>query len=331
MTESQFGQLEEVELRSIWSDEAKDFTPWLAEHLSFLSDAIGIRLELVGREQPVGDFSADVVADGDLGKVVIENQLERTDHSHLGQLLTYAAGHDARVLIWVTPEVRDEHRAAIDWLNRFTLGDVEVYAVEVRAVQIGDSLPAPEFRAVAFPNDWSRRSRMRSGDGREDSVQTGQYREFFQPVVDALREKGLTDQLQAYRYYAQRFPTAARIERAEYMVSLTTPTSGHCANVYLYLGSSDRDLNQGIFGALQEQRSDIERELDASLIWQLYQGYRSSILLSRPASMSDPPERRRDVQDWMIEMVPRLKDAFEPRLLEIAETLEAEEADRVAD
>lgn len=323
------GELEEVDVRQIWSDEARDFTPWLAEHLSRLGDAIGIRLELVGREQPVGDFSADVVADGDLGSVVIENQLERTDHTHLGQLLTYAAGHEARVLIWVTREVRDEHRAAIDWLNRFTVGEVEVYAVEVRAVRIGESLPAPEFRVVAFPNDWSRQSRKKGLESSATSYSSEQYREFYRPVVESMRIQELTDQLQPYGYYAQRFSTKADIDKAEYMVSMTTPASGDMANVYLYLGSSDRDMNLRVFGALEEQRVETEGELGANLIWAPYRGYRTSISLTRPASIADPPEKQLETQAWMIEWLPRLRDVFEPRLQGIGEDLKTKKSDSV--
>ena len=329
MATPDLGQLEEVDVRQIWSDEARDFTPWLSKHLSRLGDAIGIRLELVGSEQPVGDFSADVVADGDLGSVVIENQLERTDHTHLGQLLTYAAGHDARVLIWVTREVRDEHRAAIDWLNRFTVGEVEVYAVEVRAVRIGESLPAPEFRVVAFPNDWSRQSRKKGTENSSSSYSSEQYREFYRPVVDAMRQRDLTEQLQPYGYYAQRFSTKAEIDKAEYMVSMTTPASGDMANVYLYLGSNDRDVNLKVFGALEEQRAEVEHELGASLVWAPYRGYRTSISLTRPASISDPPEEQSETQAWMIEWLPRVKEVFEPRLLRISEDLKAEKSDGV--
>ena len=329
MATPDLGQLEEVDVRQIWSDEARDFTPWLSKHLSRLGDAIGIRLELVGSEQPVGDFSADVVADGDLGSVVIENQLERTDHTHLGQLLTYAAGHDARVLIWVTREVRDEHRAAIDWLNRFTVGEVEVYAVEVRAVRIGESLPAPEFRVVAFPNDWSRQSRKKGTENSSSSYSSEQYREFYRPVVDAMRQRDLTEQLQPYGYYAQRFSTKAEIDKAEYMVSMTTPASGDMANVYLYLGSNDRDVNLKVFGALEEQRAEVEHELGASLVWAPYRGYRTSISLTRPASISDPPEEQSETQAWMIEWLPRVREVFEPRLLRISEDLKAKKSDGV--
>ena len=331
MSDQQLGQLTEVDIQSVWPHESQDFTPWLAEHLLLLGDAVRLRLELVGTEQSVGAFSADIVAEGDLGRVVIENQYGRTDHDHLGKLLTYAGGQDARVLIWVTQEVRDEHRAAIDWLNRFTVDEVEVYAVEVRAVQIGDSLRAPEFRAVAFPNNWSRQSQRIASKPSGVSFTPDQYRAFFQPVVDALRIDGLTEQAKAYGSYSQRFPSAANIEKADYMVSMTAPSSGHFANVYLYLGSDDRELNLRVYEALEEQRAAIEDELGEILIWQPSRGYRTSISLSRPASISDPPAVQKEIQEWVIQKLPQLKEVLEPRLLAIAKDSQTEQPDAVED
>ena len=183
---------------------------------------------------------------------------------------------------------------------------------------------------VAFlPNDWSRQSRKKGTESSTNSYSSEQYREFYRPVVDSMRQRGLTEQLQPYGYYAQRFSTKAEIDKAEYMVSMTTPGSGEMANVYLYLGSNDRDLNLRVFGALEEQRAEVERELGASLIWAPYRGYRTSISLTRPASISDPPEEQSETQAWMIEWLPRVREVFEPRLLRISEDLKAKKSDGV--
>ena len=151
MVRQELGRLEEVDLRAIWSDEARDFTPWLADHLEELGKALHLDMHLVEAEGAIGPFAADIIADGENGLVVIENQLERSDHGHLGQLLTYAAGRDARTLIWIAPELRDEHRAAINWLNRWTQREIAIYGVVVRAVRVENSLPAPVFLSVASP------------------------------------------------------------------------------------------------------------------------------------------------------------------------------------
>ena len=129
----ELGKVDSVDVRTIWRHEAHDFTPWLSGHLDLLGDALGMALELVQREAAVGKFSLDILAQNRItgDKVVIENQLAWTDHSHLGQILTYAAGHDARTVIWVTPGFQEEHRAAVDWLNRWTPEEIAFYGVEV--------------------------------------------------------------------------------------------------------------------------------------------------------------------------------------------------------
>ncbi len=154
------GQLNKVDLRTVWASESSDFTPWLAksENLKLLGDAIGIELELESTEKEVGSFSADILCkDTSTGDwVVIENQLEKTDHKHLGQVFTYAAGLKASTMVWVTARFTDEHRAALDWLNEITDERVNFFGLEVELWQIGDSPIAPKFNVVSKPNDWSR-------------------------------------------------------------------------------------------------------------------------------------------------------------------------------
>ena len=152
------GTLQHLPPRDIWKNEASDFTPWVAEHIGLLGEALGLDLEFVVREQSVGEFSCDVVA-REIGRnrpVIIENQLEATDHRHLGQLLTYASGLDAAFIIWISPEIREEHRQALDWLNRHTDESVDFFGVQLEAIRIDDSRPAVQFRLMAFPNEWGK-------------------------------------------------------------------------------------------------------------------------------------------------------------------------------
>ena len=179
-TTPELGKLETVSVRDVWKNEAQDFTPWLADNLMLLGDALQIDLKLERTEAKVGSFSLDILAtDGNGEGVAIENQLGTTDHTHLGQLLTYAAGYKVRTLIWVTPNFRDEHRKTLEWLNSWAPGEIEIYGVEVRAVRIGDSLRAPEFVPVIFPNE---RPSLQGPDG-------AKRKEFYQPLVDKLRKK----------------------------------------------------------------------------------------------------------------------------------------------
>ncbi|HVB20562.1 MAG TPA: DUF4268 domain-containing protein [Ktedonobacteraceae bacterium] len=154
------GRLEKVDLRSAWSSESSDFTPWLAdqENLEILGKAIGLELELEAREKYVGPFRADILCKdtGSGNWVLVENQLEQTDHSHLGQLLTYAAGLQAVTIVWVAAKFTEEHRATLDWLNAVTEESITFFGLEIELWRIGNSAMAPKFNVVSKPNDWSR-------------------------------------------------------------------------------------------------------------------------------------------------------------------------------
>lgn len=158
MTTSKLGTLERVELRQAFSNEAQDFTPWLAENLERLSVELGIELELEGEEVGVGSYRADIVARVPQtdDRVLIENQLEWADLQHLGQVLAYLAGLEAKIVIWIAKGFRDEHLSAIRWLNEHTVGPFAFFAVEVRVVRIGNSQLAPVFDVLERPNEWNR-------------------------------------------------------------------------------------------------------------------------------------------------------------------------------
>ena len=158
MAELTLGKLTREPPHDIWANEAKDFTPWLAKNISLLNEVLGLELEIEQREAPVGAFAVDLFGKevGTGRPVIIENQLEKTDHTHLGQLLTYAAGLDAGIVIWVSPDVRDEHREAIHWLNGQTGDAVAFFAVELEMLRIDGSLPAPRFNVVAEPSGFQR-------------------------------------------------------------------------------------------------------------------------------------------------------------------------------
>ena len=153
------GKLEEVQdLRSVWPNEAKDFTPWLSSNISRLGETLGIDIDVEETESAVGDFNVDIFAvDADTGKkIIIENQLEATDHDHLGKLITYAAGKAADLVIWVVKKARDEHKAAIEWLNNHTTEDIGFILCEIKLYRIGDSAIAPSFVVIEKPNDWAK-------------------------------------------------------------------------------------------------------------------------------------------------------------------------------
>ena len=158
MADLSLGKLEHLDPRTLWKNEAGHFTPWLADHLLLLGEAIGLDLQLEELEGPVGDFSCDIVAReaGTNRPVIVENQLERTDHSHLGQLLTYAAGLDAGVVIWISSDIREEHREALHWLNRHTDEQIDFFGIRLEAIRIDGSKPAIQFNLVVSPNKWGK-------------------------------------------------------------------------------------------------------------------------------------------------------------------------------
>lgn len=150
-----FGSLERVPLRVGWLSESQQFTPWLAENLELLGKQLGLALEFKEREHRVGRFQVDLLlTDAQERVVVVENQLEQSDHDHLGKLLTYCAGTGARVVIWVAPSFNEEHLAALEWLNDNTVADVAFFAVELELLRIGSSPLAPNFKTLVKPNQW---------------------------------------------------------------------------------------------------------------------------------------------------------------------------------
>ena len=330
MATQKLGQLVEVDLRTIWGDESRDFTPWLAEHLDQLGEALGLDLQLIESEAGVGPFAVDILAEADEATVVIENQLERTDHSHLGQLLTYAAGRDAWTLIWITPELRDEHRAALDWLNRWTSDEIEAYGVEVRVVRIGDSQPAPEFRAVAFPNNWSRQAGSRSFEGSMSSDERNRRIEFFDTLARRALERNLTDSTGFSSVAKSKsFPCRVHERGLKYWVDWR-PTG--VVAVQLEIRTGDLERNESIIEALDEDGEEIGQELgfEPEFFRPDPDGRRGrlkgAVMTFRDASIDDPPDLIEETLEWCLVGLAGFQRVLEPRLRVIIDELATEEA-----
>ena len=174
----EFSELKDVNLREAWAHEAHDFTPWLADNLERLSKVIGIPIELTDTEEPIGQFAADIIGQNpeDGNRVLIENQLEVSDHTHLGQILTYLAGSEARIIIWIAHSFAEPHLSAIRWLNENTAEPFSFFAVKVRVVQIADSPLAPQFEVLERPSQWDRSLRASLKTGLSE---TGEFRRDF--------------------------------------------------------------------------------------------------------------------------------------------------------
>jgi hypothetical protein len=278
------GRLTQVDLREYWEGEATEFTPWMAQadNLALLGDAINIGLELQGTETSVGPFSADVVCKNttDDSIVLIENQLEKTDHRHLGQILTYAAGVGAKTVVWVAKEFTEQHRAAIDWINRITNDDFEAYGVVVELWRIDDSAPAPRFHVVAKPNDWSRVVREQARHADADAAPS-LYFEYWQGFCDHLEAAG--SKLRAQSPSTAHWMNLS-IGRSGVHFTTTVSTRDGFVTAQLYFERPGAAYYHQLLG----QRREIDAELGELPVWDHKEGRAScSIHYKRDADPSN--------------------------------------------
>ncbi|GHJ56366.1 hypothetical protein Nm8I071_56730 [Nonomuraea sp. TT08I-71] len=187
------GKLEAVDVRDVWKHEAHTFTPWLLANADVLGEVLDMDLALSAAEHPVGGFSLDLIGVDEATNetVIIENQLARTDHSHLGQLLTYAGGTDPVNVVWIATEFREEHRAALDWLNSRTDENTRFFGVEISAVRIGNSIEAPLMRLVVQPNDWGKKVKAIAKGDAAASDRALAYQGFWTKFLETLHDRKL--------------------------------------------------------------------------------------------------------------------------------------------
>ena len=310
---SELGRLEPVDLREAWKTEAQDFTPWLAkeENLSVLADTLHMELELESQETNVGPFRADILcrnADGG-SWVLIENQLERTDHRHLGQLLTYAAGLHAVTVCWIAESFTEEHRATLDWLNEITDDRFQFFGLEVELWRIGGSQAAPKFNVVSKPNDWSRSvSEMARADSDAATPKKRTQIAFWSALMKRLDErrspvKSKKPQLQGWIQFS--------IGRAEFGLEATLQSTGKWISVHLFMTGPNATPH---YRLLERQRKEIEDEL-GDLEWRELQGKKSSQIRLRrtntdPMNQEDWPNQL----DWMVSTLEAFDNTFRPRI-----------------
>lgn len=312
----ELSRLEEVELREVWPNEAQDFTPWLAkeENLALLGEKLSMELEFESQEINVGDFRADIlcrnITNG--SRVLIENQLEETDHSHLGQILTYAAGLDIHTVIWIAKEFREEHRAALDRLNEITNEDFQYFGVEIKVWKIGDSNPAPQFEIVSKPNDWNRTvsqntERAVSGDLSETQLQ---LERFWTALQDYMVEKSNPIKLpkpSPWRYLI------LSIGRTGFNINPRLATTKKEIGVDLYISSEQNATAH--FHLLKEQQAEIEKEFGEPLEWEELPNRKSSRISLRqedtdPGDETDWPNQH----EWLASKLELFDKVFRPRI-----------------
>ena len=298
-------QLTRVDPRDFWKHEAFDFTPWLAqpENIKLLADELGIGIHVAQTEASVGPFRADIVAREAItgAKIIIENQLEATDHSHLGQLITYAAGFDADTVIWVVRDVRDEHLQAIKWINEHTDARLKFFIVRIELWKIEDSPLAPKFSVVSHPNQW-RQSRT-SGE-RPDSIGAKQ-REFVQKLHDYCKTNYGELDIRIPRY--QGYWRMVDIGRSDCFISLVLVGKKNLVDCALYIPDSVE-----LYDVLYKNRERIDRELDLGepLKWRIVSGKNARRINAMHTFQFDDDSTWESAFAWTAETACRFKRVF---------------------
>ena len=305
-------RIREHNLRSVWENEERDFTRWLTENIDLLASELGIEIEDARAEEAVGDFSADIVArEMNTGEtVVIENQYNKTNHDHLGKLLTYSSGKNAGFTMWLAEEFRPEHRSVLEWLNETGPKGAKFFAVKPRVVSIeGSEERGFEFEVVVKPNEWEREV---SDESLTDSEQS--YRQFFTEMVDA---------------YSRRRPNWYKLKPGpRNYLTFSAGISGvrfgwvfHQGpefSVELYISMSNKERNEEIFEALKREQTQIEENLGVELEWERLPK-KQACRIKRPEDIDGTiteltADQREYLVKWGVDAMDEFQEEFEPRL-----------------
>ncbi|MDR2323275.1 MAG: DUF4268 domain-containing protein [Microbacterium sp.] len=290
------GKLEQVPLREIWKHEALDFTQWLAlpENIDQLAEVIlgGGSLSVTDTEVNVGSYKADILAvDSEDRVVVIENQLEQTDHDHLGKILTYGAGKQAEVLVWIVKDAREEHENAVNWLNEHTDDTIHLFLIQIEAWRIGDSAPAPRFNVIAKPNDWLKTVKQSTAAGTVSDLKL-QQQAFFEEIRKLGEEAA--SHVKSWAKPQPQHWYDVRVGSGKGQVSITLNSQKSYVGVEFYLNAKEP------YYALERRKDAIESALGMSLDWQELPTKRASrIQITKPGDFRDEKSRA-ELRSWAV-------------------------------
>jgi hypothetical protein len=305
------GRLTRIDAREVWTHEAHDFTPWLHDNIALLAEALGFDIEATGREVAVRDFSVDVVGKTTPGgrSVIVENQLASTDHSHLGQLLTYASGLEAAVIVWLAPRFRDERRQVLDWLNAHTVEGIDFFGVELELLRIDDSAAAPHFKLVAQPNEWAKTTREAASPS-QPNERGLRYQRFFEALLTGFK--------------AQRpnLTSASRVGPDSWFgfsggrtgFSFVWAVVGsNRLRVEMYIDTGEQASSKAFFDALKARAAELAAKLQSELAWERLDNRRASrIATYRPLPEAPPLDANEDLKAWAIATMVRWNDVLRP-------------------
>lgn len=304
------GKLTEVNIRELWRHEQYDFSEWLSKdtNLEMLSDEIGLTLTDVSKEVFVGSYRCDLVAkDETTGiKVIIENQLEATNHEHLGKLITYASGLDANVIIWIVKEAREEHRSAIEWLNNNTTKDISFFLMEIHAYKIEDSVPAPKFVIIEKPNDFVKTANA-SINNRELSKSQAERLTFWNRFNEILISKNKPFNVRKAttdHWYDVALGTS------EAHISITLVNKMKSIGIEVYIND-----NKELFDKLYSEAEAIQDELNFTMEWQRLDNKKASRIIYYISGLDfNNHENYDELINKVIDKVIAIRDSFRSRL-----------------
>ncbi|WP_303825799.1 DUF4268 domain-containing protein [Ruminococcus flavefaciens] len=303
-------RLQEVDIRKLWKHEQYDFSAWLAEeeNIELLNEKLGLTLVDINTEAYVGAYRCDIVAvDETTGtKVIIENQLENSNHDHLGKIITYASGLDAKVIVWIVKEARDEHRSAIEWLNNNTVQDINFFLIELHAYQIGNSDYAPMFQIVEQPNDFIKEQKGKKSTDTMNKSQSERL-EFWNLFNEHVINRGKPFPIRKAGT-AHWYDVSIGTSEAKISIALVNKDSYIGVALYIY-------NNKSLFDKLYEERNDIQKELKCELEWLRLDNKKASSIFCRINGLDfDDHSNYDQLIEEAIDKVIAMRDVFKNRL-----------------
>lgn len=302
------GKMQEVDIRKVWAHEQYDFSKWLAaeENINELGNILNLSLTDVQTEQFVGGYRCDIICKDEItGKsVLIENQLEQTNHDHLGKIITYASGLNASVVVWIVSEAREEHASAIEWLNNHTDDDLAFFLIEIHAYTIGESDPAPMFKIIEQPNDFARSVKAATIKGELSETQQ-KRQEFWTLFNDELDQRG--------KPFNKRKATtdhwySVAIGSSQCYISIDLVNKEHKIRVGLWVPN-----NKEFFDSLQSHKNEIEQTIGFELDWDRLDGKKASVVcMTIPGLNFNKQDNYHELMNKTIDMVLSFRSAFKP-------------------
>jgi len=306
------GKLIEVPIRDIWKHEQYDFSDWLAqdENLNLIGDILGLTLTDAEKEKFVGSKRCDIVCKDEIsGKVVlIENQLEPTNHDHLGKIITYASSLEASVIVWIVGKAREEYRSAIEWLNEHIDSTISFFLIELHAVKIGDSLPAPRFEVIEQPNNFNVQVKQQQDKSSKDNERKGNRYEFWTQFNDVLEKRGLPfNKRKATTDHWYDFAIGSSICH----LALDLVNKNGFIRVNVWIPDSKEQ-----FKAFYDHKAEIEAKISQELHWDGLEGKKASRIFTTIDGLNfKKQDNYQKLMDKAIDLLIEFRNAFKPYLL----------------